>query len=132
MKAFVSQIEMNSGLEKPDYKLSSHSGGGRILDQTLRNKILDGRIKSLGLFESIYEDKPGVREYLKKSPDNKVFLSVIKDGTTQNKTDVFLKTVTSQISQIKVNSVPPQIPKKPTVLDHMKIINTGNFEDFLK
>lgn len=125
MKSFISSLEQTTGLANANYKLAAHSGGGRILNKTLLNGSLDGRVKSVALFDSIYEEQAGVKKYLSASKANKVTVTYLKNASTQKMTTVFTSTTPDYKAQLSV------IPISQTQSTHMAIMNQGTFADFL-
>lgn len=125
MKDFLSTLEKTTGLDKPAYRLSAHSGGARSLNKILLAGSLDGRVKSIGLFDAIYQEQKGVIKFLQASPKNKVTVAYLVNGTTQNQTTGFLSATQTVKSQLQIFAFDKN---KST---HMNIMNHGQFTKFL-
>lgn len=131
IKNLITQIENKTDSKGATYKLSAHSGGGRIVNQVLQSKVLDERVENLALFDAIYQDMPAVREYLKVSSKNTLQLTYIDKGSTVDNTNSFLRSFVAQPDQIQKNPIPAANPNAPTTEDHMMIIKNGGFSQFL-
>lgn len=125
MKEFLSTLEKTTGLDKPSYRLSSHSGGARSLNKILLAGSFDGRVKSIGLFDAIYQEQKGVIKFLEASPKNKVTVAYLAGGTTQNQTAGFLSSTQNMKNQVQV------FPFSKAKSTHMNIMNQGQFSKFL-
>lgn len=124
-KNFINALEQVTGLLNASYKLTAHSGGAKVLNKVLSNESLDGRVKSVGLFDAIYEDQAGVKKYLKASVNNRAVVNYLENGTTQKMTSYFLSTTKDVRGQVQV------IPVSKTKSSHMSIINQGPFSQIL-
>lgn len=125
-KQFSLSLEQITGLKNPVYKLSAHSGGGRIVNKIILNQSLEGRIKAVGLFDSIYQEQAGVLKFLKTSPNNKATVVYLENGSTQKETSRFLTASSSLKSQLRIHAL------SPAKSSHMRIMNQGQFADFLE
>ena len=125
MKEFLSTLEKTTGLDKPLYRLSAHSGGARSLNKILLAGSFDGRVKAVGLFDAIYQEQKGVIKFLEASPKNKVMVAYLVGGTTQSQTAGFLSSTQNLKNQVQV------FPFSKTKSTHMNIMNHGQFTKFL-
>jgi hypothetical protein len=122
---FFAALEKTTGLNKANYRLSAHSGGAKVVNKILLNQTLDGRVKSVGLFDAIYQEQTGVIKFLKTSSKNRAVVTYLENGTTQAKTGNFKAAVSGLKNQVQIFSV-PQVKSS-----HMMIMNQGQFADFL-
>lgn len=125
MKKFTTSLEEATGLSKANYRLSAHSGGAKVVNAVIVNQSLNGRVKSVGLFDAIYQEQSGVIKFLKASPENTAVVTYLENGTTQNQTANFISATKDLKTQVQIHSI------SKTNSNHMMIMNQGQFAEFL-
>lgn len=124
-KDFFAALENTTGLSNAGYRLSAHSGGAKVVNNVLINQTLEGRVKSVGLFDAIYQEQVGVIKFLKTSSKNTAVVAYLENGSTQNQTNNFKAGITGLKSQVQMFSI------SKAKSGHMNIMNQGQFADFL-
>lgn len=125
MKKFVTSLEQATGLNDANYRLSAHSGGAKVVNAIILNQSLNGRVKSVGLFDAIYQEQTGVIKFLKASQKNTAVVAYLANGTTQSQTNGFLAATSAVKNQVQMHAI------SQSKSNHMKIMNQGQFADFL-
>lgn len=125
MKKFTASLEEATGLKSASYRLSAHSGGAKVVNAIINNQSLNGRVKSVGLFDAIYQEQAGVIKFLKASSKNTAVIAYLENGSTQNQTAAFISATKDLKSQVQIH------PISQTKSSHMMIMNQGQFTEFL-
>jgi len=125
LKKFTASLEEVTGSKNANYRLSAHSGGAKVVNAIILNQSLNGRVKSVGLFDAIYQEQSGVIKFLKASPNNTVVVAYLENGTTQTQTTNFIAATKDLKNQMQLHSI------SKTKSSHMMIMNQGQFAEFL-
>ncbi len=126
------EIERKSGAQFLQNTLSGHSGAYLTIDALLKNSEIRKKIKSIALFDSIYDSQtslPGVRSWLELSTQNKIKISYVTGSqeSTRLQTQKFLSRTVKNENQINVQTL-----NSLAAGAHMSAMQKGGFSDFLK